>query len=64
MQQEVAQTARLVAAQSALLALLVEQGPESQADTVQATVRYHHNEGVTLDVVYLRSGYPVAGEGL
>lgn len=61
---EAAHTARLVAAQSALLALLVELGPETQADSVQATVTHHHLEGLTLDVVYLRAGFPVSGEGL
>lgn len=58
------QTARLVAAQSALLALLVERRQYSQADAVQVIVTYDHIEGVTLDVVYLESGRPVAGEGL
>lgn len=58
------QTARLVAAQSALLALLVERRQYSNADSVQVILTYHHIEGVTLDVVYLESGRPVAGDGL
>ena len=59
--------ARLVAAHSALLALLVEQ----QADNVDAmngiTVSYSvdPNLGLTnLDVIYTHNGQPVAGEGL
>lgn len=61
---ESSQTARLVAAQTALLALLLQHDPELQADSVRASLTYNRLEGVTLDVVYLRSGCPVAGEGL
>lgn len=65
--QEAMHAARLVAAHSALLALLVEQ----QGDSVEAmngiTVSYSvdPNLGLTnLDVIYTHNGQPVAGEGM
>ncbi len=56
--------ARLVAAQSALLALLVEQQGEQFAsiDGVTASLSYDV-DGVGLDVIYTAKGLPLGGEG-
>lgn len=63
--QEAMHAARLVAAHSALLALLFEQ----QGDNIQAidgiTVSLSHEpSGDGMDVIYTAKGQPVAGEGL
>jgi len=57
--------ARLVAAQSALLALLVEQQGEESApiDGVAVTLSYDGN-WTSLDVVYTSRGSMVLGEGI
>lgn len=55
--------ARLAAAQSALLALLIEAVPGLEADSVQVTLTFAYEEGTSLDVVYSRSGVVVGGEG-
>lgn len=56
--------ARLVAAQSALLALLIEQqgGNIENVDGVTATLAFD-GESTGLDVIYTSNGRPVAGEG-
>jgi len=56
--------ARLVAAQSALLALLVEQQGEQFAtvDGITASLSYD-SEGMGLDVIYTAKGVPLGGEG-
>lgn len=56
--------ARLVAAQSALLALLIEQQGDNieNVDGVTATLAYD-GESTGLDVIYTSNGRPVAGEG-
>lgn len=57
--------ARLVAAQSALLALLIEQQGEqlSKVDGVSVTLAYD-GESTGLDIVYTENGLPVTGEGV
>lgn len=57
--------ARLVAAQSALLALLVEQqgGNPSPVDGVSVTLAFD-GETTGLDVIYTSNGTPVGGEGV
>ncbi|WP_374670195.1 hypothetical protein [Acidovorax temperans] len=56
--------ARLVAAQSALLALLIEQQGDNieNVDGVTATLAFD-GESTGLDVIYTSNGRPVAGEG-
>lgn len=57
--------ARLVAAQSALLALLFEQQGENPSPVDGITVCLSHTpEGHGLDVIYTSKGMPVAGEGV
>ena len=55
---------RLVAAQSALLALLIEQQGDNieNVDGVTATLAFD-GESAGLDVIYTSNGRPVAGEG-
>ena len=57
--------ARLVAVQSALLALLFEQQREQIANVDGLTVTLSHephSEG--MDVIYTSNGQPVGGEGI
>lgn len=56
--------ARLVAAQSALLALLIEQQGDNieNVDGVTVTLAFD-GESTGLDVIYTSNGRPVAGEG-
>lgn len=63
--QEAMHAARLVAAHSALLALLVDQQGESfqAVDGVTVTLS-HEPEGMGLDVIYTSNGQPMAGEGI
>ncbi|WP_291519295.1 hypothetical protein [Acidovorax sp.] len=62
--QEAMHAARLVAAQSALLALLVEQQGDQleKVDGVSVTLAYD-GETTGLDVIYTANGRPVSGEG-
>lgn len=62
---EAMHAARLVAVQSALLALLFEQqGDAFQAvDGVTVTLN-HEPDGAGLEVIYTHKGNPVAGEGI
>lgn len=65
--QEAMHAARLVAAQSALLALLMEQQDEQikLLDGITVTVGISHEAiGTTCDVVYTSNGVPVGGEGV
>ena len=63
--QEAMHAARLVAAQSALLALLIEQQGDNIARVDGITVSLSHTEeGQGLDVIYTANGQPVAGEGI
>jgi len=56
--------ARLVAVQSALLALFTEQqGQQDQLDGM-TVVFSHFPDSNSLDVTYTRNGTPVAGEGM
>lgn len=62
--QQAMHAARLVAAQSALLALLIEQQGEQITPLNGVTVSLAHDqEGTSLDVIYTSNGAPVAGEG-
>lgn len=63
--QEAMHAARLVAAQSALLALLFEQQGENphKVDGVSVTLSTD-GEFTGLDVVYTSNGRPVGGEGV
>lgn len=62
--QQAMHAARLVAAQSALLALLIEQQGEQITPLNGITVSLSHDdEGTSLDVIYTANGAPVAGEG-
>lgn len=58
--------ARLVAAESALLALLVEANGEQEPeiDGLTASLTFHPTAGPGLDLVYTSKGRPVAGEGM
>lgn len=58
--------ARLVAVQSALLALLAEQQGEHEGafDGINATLSADPLEGLVLDVTYTRQGLPMSGEGV
>jgi hypothetical protein len=58
--------ARLVAAQSALLALLSEQQGEnlSSVDGITVTLSNDAQMGRSLDVIYTDKGRPVGGEGI
>lgn len=62
--QEAMHAARLVAAQSALLALLVEQQGDQleKVDGVSVTLAYD-GETTGLDVIFTANGRPVSGEG-
>ena len=62
--QQAMHAARLVAAQSALLALLIEQQGDNieNVDGVTATLTFD-GESTGLDVIYTSNGRPVAGEG-
>ena len=64
--QEAMHAARLVAAQSALLALLTEQRTEHMEGLDGVTVSLSHDAetGCSLDVIYTDKGRPVAGEGM
>ena len=64
--QEAMHAARLVAAQSALLALLIEQQDEhiEVVDGITVTLALSHEAiGTTCDVIYTANGRPVSGEG-
>ena len=63
--QESMHAARLVAAQSALLALLTEQRYEhiEGLDGITVSLTHDAEMGCTLDVIYTDKGRPVAGEG-
>lgn len=63
--QEAMHAARLVAAQSALLALLIEQRGDhmERLDGVSVTLAFD-GETTGLDVLYTSNGQPVAGEGV
>jgi len=57
--------ARLVAVQSALLALLFEQQGDNlhKVDGLTVTLSHQpHSEG--MDVIYMANGHPVGGEGI
>lgn len=56
--------ARLVAAQSALLALLIEQQGDNieNVDGVTVSVSFD-GDSTGMDVIYTSNGRPVAGEG-
>lgn len=56
--------ARMVAAHSALLALLTEQTPECEPDGVTVVLTMDAEMGMSMDVTYTRKGMPVAGEGM
>lgn len=57
--------ARLVAAQSALLALLIDQRGQQVVQIDGITVALSHQpEGDSLDIIYTHNGAPVAGEGI
>lgn len=57
--------ARLVAAHSALLALLIEQQGEQIGNVNGITVSLAtDDDGPSMDVMYTANGSPVAGEGL
>ncbi len=57
--------ARLVAAHSALLALLFEQQGDAFFNVDGVTVTLSHEpDGCGLDVVYTSKGMPVGGEGM
>ena len=62
--QQAMHAARLVAAQSALFALLIEQQGENleKVDGVSVTLAFD-GESTGLDVIYTSNGRPVAGEG-
>ena len=62
--QQAMHAARLVAAQSALLALLIEQQGDNieKVDGVTVTLAFD-GESTGLDVIYTSNGRPVAGEG-
>lgn len=62
--QDAMHAARLSAAYSALLALLIEHSPGLEADAVQVTLSMDDVEGITLDVLYTRGGVAVGGEGV
>lgn len=56
--------ARLVAAHSALSALLDEQLPETGADAITVTFTRDVEMGASMDVAYTRNGTHVNGEGV
>lgn len=63
--QEAMHAARLVAAQSALLALLIEQQGDRIENVDGITVSVSLNEeGTDLGVLYTSKGMPVGGEGV
>lgn len=58
-------SARLVAAQSALLALLVEQQDETPHKVDGVTICLTHSSDIqAMDVTYTSQGLPIAGEGI
>lgn len=62
---EAMHAARLVAAQSALLALLIEQQGDNIARVDGVTVSLStSDEGTCLDVIYTANAMPVGGEGV
>lgn len=62
---EAMHAARLVAAQSALLALLIEQQGDRIENVDGITVSVSLNEeGTDLGVLYTSNGMPVGGEGV
>ena len=63
--QEAMHAARLVAAHSALLALLIDQQGDQheKLDGVSVTLSFD-GDTTGLDVIYTANGRPVAGEGL
>lgn len=62
--QQAMHAARLVAAHSALLALLYEaQGDAPEVDAITVTLNYSPDAD-GLDVVYMTKGLPVSGEGM
>lgn len=62
---EAMHAARLVAVQSALLALLFEQQDDAFQPVDGVTVTLSHEpDGVGLDVIYTFKGKPVSGEGM
>ncbi len=62
--QEAMHAARMAAAYSALLALLIEHTPGLEADAIQVTLNLNDHDGISLDVVYTRGGIAVGGEGI
>lgn len=56
--------ARMVAVHSALLALLTEQTPECEPDSITVTLTCDHELGMSMDVTYMRRGMPLGGEGM
>lgn len=58
--------ARLVAAQSALLALLTEQRQDNMEglDGITCSLSNDPEMGINLDVIYTDKGRPVTGEGM
>ncbi len=56
--------ARLAAAQSALLVLLLEGAPGHEPDSVIVTLSIRDFEGMSFDIQYLRNGVTVGGEGI
>lgn len=62
---EAMHAARLVAAQSALLALLFEQQGDAFVNVDGVTVTLSQEpDGTCVDVVYTSKGLPVGGEGM
>ncbi len=63
--QDAMHAARLVAAQSALLALLIEQQGDRIENVDGITVSVSLNEeGTDLGILYTSNGMPVGGEGV
>lgn len=56
--------ARLVAVQSALLALLVDQQSQQIVQLDGVTVTLSDRTDGSLDIIYTSNGAPVAGEGI
>lgn len=56
--------ARLAAAQSALLVLLLDGAPGQEPDSVVVTVALDDIDGLSMDVQYIRNGVTVGGEGV
>ena len=63
--QTVMHAARLVAAESALLALLIEQQGEQAAPIDGLAVTFTFDEtGPGMDLIFMSKGMPVCGEGM